>query len=75
LALDCTYYLRQDVEELRSEETEMRKILLPTDTFIYAAAVFPSLPGEYKLPWASGTLTVENRVERNGWFTPDTVLP
>ncbi len=30
------------------------------DSFIYASAVFPSLPGEYKLPWSSGTLVVEN---------------
>ncbi len=31
-----------------------------TDSFIYASAVFPSLPGEYKLPWSSGSLVVEN---------------
>ncbi len=30
------------------------------DSFVYASAVFPSLPGEYKLPWSSGSLVVEN---------------
>jgi len=31
-----------------------------SDSFIYASAIFPSLPGEYKLPWSSGSLVVEN---------------
>lgn len=43
------------------------------DSFIYASAVFPSLPGEYKLPWSSGSLVVENtkgmrRMPPLGWW-------
>jgi len=70
LALDCTYYLRKEVEELHEEDRARRELrgqgqyTLPRmsakDSFIYASAVFPSLPGEYKLPWSSGSLVVEN---------------
>jgi len=77
LALDCTYYLRKEVEELHKQDRERsgrgeEPRMSPSDSFIYASAVFPSLPGEYKLPWSSGTLVVENTrgsnpVPVSGW--------
>ncbi len=79
LALDCSYYLRREVEQLHEEDLARREQpgeeprMSAVDSFIYASAVFPSLPGEYKLPWSSGSLVVENtrgvvQVPVKGWW-------
>jgi len=57
--LDVTYYLRETIDEMTHKSGH---------TVHYAAASFHTVPGEYRLPWESGTLTVENRLKTDVAF-------
>lgn len=59
--MDVSYYLRG----LRHQEG-----VKPDDIVLYANALFPSIPGRYRLPWKSGTLYVKNRYAETGAESP-----
>jgi len=59
LLLDVTYYLRETFTNAQKHGW-----LSDRDTAHYASATFHTMPGEYTLPWCSGTVVVENRLHR-----------